>query len=374
MDVLICTGDRDALQLVNDHVTVLYPRRGVSDLTRFTPEEVEAKYGLTPAQYPDFAALRGDPSDNLPGIPGVGEKTAAKWVREYGSLDALVEQRRHGQGQGRRRAARAPGRRACATGSSPSWSATSPLDVDRRRRCARQPWDREQVHTLFDNLQFRVLRERLFATLTAAEPEAEEGFDVATTRLGVGRGRAVARRARARRPARRRRVPGHVGPRHRVADRASRSPPPTARRPTSSPDQLSPSTTTQPLAAWLADPSVPKAVHDVKGPVLALRQHGWTLAGRHERHPARRLPARCPTSARSTWPTSRCATCTASCAANVEESGQLTLDGGLDESDDALAEVETVRATAISDLADALDAELDERRRDAAAGRAWSCR
>ncbi len=88
--MLICTGDRDALQLVTDQVTVLYPRKGVSDLTRFTPEEVDAKYGLTPAQYPDFAALRGDPSDNLPGIPGVGEKTAAKWVREYGSLDDLV--------------------------------------------------------------------------------------------------------------------------------------------------------------------------------------------------------------------------------------------------------------------------------------------
>ena len=92
MDVLIATGDRDALQLVNEHVTVLYPRKGVSDMTRFTPEEVETKYGLTPAQYPDFAALRGDPSDNLPSIPSVGEKTAAKWVREYGSLDALVDQ------------------------------------------------------------------------------------------------------------------------------------------------------------------------------------------------------------------------------------------------------------------------------------------
>src|SRR6185312_5449358 len=92
MRVLICTGDRDALQLVNDDVTVLYPRRGVSDLTRFTPEAVQEKYGLTPAQYPDYAALRGDPSDNLPSIPSVGEKTAAKWVREYGSLDALVDQ------------------------------------------------------------------------------------------------------------------------------------------------------------------------------------------------------------------------------------------------------------------------------------------
>ena len=91
MDVLICTGDRDALQLVNDAGHRAVPAQGVSEMTRFTPEEVEAKYGLTPAQYPDFAALRGDPSDNLPGIPGVGEKTAAKWIREFGSLDELVD-------------------------------------------------------------------------------------------------------------------------------------------------------------------------------------------------------------------------------------------------------------------------------------------
>ena len=90
MDTYICTGDRDALQLVTDGVTVLYPKKGVSELTRFTPEEVEAKYGLTPAQYPDYAALRGDPSDNLPGIPRVGEKTAAKWITTYGSLSELV--------------------------------------------------------------------------------------------------------------------------------------------------------------------------------------------------------------------------------------------------------------------------------------------
>ncbi|MGC7349577.1 5'-3' exonuclease, partial [Mycobacteroides abscessus] len=83
--------DRDSLQLVSDQVTVLYPRKGVSELTRFTPDAVVEKYGLTPQQYPDFAALRGDPSDNLPGIPGVGEKTATKWIVEYGSLQALVD-------------------------------------------------------------------------------------------------------------------------------------------------------------------------------------------------------------------------------------------------------------------------------------------
>ncbi|WP_175412311.1 DNA polymerase I [Streptomyces sp. TRM64462] len=90
-DVLIVTGDRDSFQLVSDHVTVLYPTKGVSELTRFTPEKVKEKYGLSPSQYPDFAALRGDPSDNLPGIPGVGEKTATKWINQFGSFAELVE-------------------------------------------------------------------------------------------------------------------------------------------------------------------------------------------------------------------------------------------------------------------------------------------
>ena len=89
-EVRILTGDRDSLQLVTEDVTVLYPKRGVSDLSRFTPAAVQEKYELTPQQYPDFAALRGDPSDNLPNIPGVGEKTAAKWIREFGSLTELV--------------------------------------------------------------------------------------------------------------------------------------------------------------------------------------------------------------------------------------------------------------------------------------------
>ncbi|MEV8288851.1 DNA polymerase I [Streptomyces niveus] len=90
-EVLIVTGDRDSFQLITEHTTVLYPTKGVSELTRFTPEKVYEKYGLTPAQYPDFAALRGDPSDNLPSIPKVGEKTAAKWINQFGSLADLVE-------------------------------------------------------------------------------------------------------------------------------------------------------------------------------------------------------------------------------------------------------------------------------------------
>ena len=90
-DTLICTGDRDSFQLVNNKTTVLYPKKGVTEMFRMTPAAVAEKYGLTPEQYPDFAALRGDPSDNLPSVPGVGEKTATKWIIDYGSLEKLLE-------------------------------------------------------------------------------------------------------------------------------------------------------------------------------------------------------------------------------------------------------------------------------------------
>ncbi|WP_448613061.1 DNA polymerase I [Modestobacter sp. URMC 112] len=275
MDVLICTGDRDALQLVNEHVTVLYPRKGVSDLTRFTPEEVETKYGLTPAQYPDFAALRGDPSDNLPSIPSVGEKTAAKWVREYGSLDALVDQvdtvkGKVGEKLREHLSSVLQNRRLTELDRG------VPLPME-PTQLAVQPWDRNEVHTLFDNLQFRVLRDRLFATLTSAEPEVQGGFDVAEDVVGAG-GLADWLAAHAR--------TGHTGVIFRgtwgrgtgeltgialaaADDHATFV-------------DLGPELDVadeQALAAWLADPATGKVVHDVKGPLLAVAARGWELAG-----------------------------------------------------------------------------------------------
>ena len=89
-EVLILTGDRDAFQLANESITVLYALRGVSEIARMTPTAILEKYGLTPLQYPDFAALRGDSSDNLPSVPGVGEKTATKWITEYKNLTSLL--------------------------------------------------------------------------------------------------------------------------------------------------------------------------------------------------------------------------------------------------------------------------------------------
>lgn len=89
-EVMIVTSDRDSFQLVNESVSILYPKKGISDLVRMDESEIFQKYGLTPIQYRDYAALRGDPSDNLPGIPGVGEKTAANWIQEFGSLENLI--------------------------------------------------------------------------------------------------------------------------------------------------------------------------------------------------------------------------------------------------------------------------------------------
>ena len=89
-DVLILTGDRDSIQLVTDRSTVLYPMRGVSDLARMTPAYVQDRYGIPPERYPELAALVGETSDNLPGVPGVGQGYAAKWINQYDGLDNVI--------------------------------------------------------------------------------------------------------------------------------------------------------------------------------------------------------------------------------------------------------------------------------------------
>ena len=160
-DVLIVTGDRDSYQLVEDpHVRVLYNQRGVSDYANYDEAGIDERTGVAPTLYPQYAALRGDPSDNLPGVPGVGEKTAAKLINNYGGLDGIFD---HVDEQtpklrpepGRARGAGAPERRG--DGAAP-----------RRRRSTSSPttsasasFDREEVRKLFDFLEFRSLHDRL---------------------------------------------------------------------------------------------------------------------------------------------------------------------------------------------------------------------
>ena len=88
---LVLSGDRDAFQLVDDNVTVLYPGHHFKDLKHMTPQSIVDKYKVTPAQYPDLAALRGETADNIPGVPGVGDGFAAKWINQFGSLDGICE-------------------------------------------------------------------------------------------------------------------------------------------------------------------------------------------------------------------------------------------------------------------------------------------
>jgi DNA polymerase-1 len=90
-DVVVASGDRDSFQLARDNVTILMPVRGVSELARIGPAEVRERYGVEPEQVPDFIALRGDPSDKIPGAPGVGAKRAADLMRQYGSLEAILD-------------------------------------------------------------------------------------------------------------------------------------------------------------------------------------------------------------------------------------------------------------------------------------------
>ncbi|MEU0530670.1 DNA polymerase I [Amycolatopsis tolypomycina] len=274
-DVLICTGDRDALQLVTEQVTVLYPKRGVSEMTRFTPDAVEEKYGLTPQQYPDFAALRGDPSDNLPSIPGVGEKTAAKWIKQFGSLDDLIDRVDEVKGKV------GDALRAHLSSVQLNRQLTQLIrDVELEvapSGLELRPWDREAVHALFDELEFRVLRDRLFATLQSAEPEADEGFEVSGAALApgalgawltahAGPGEPVALSFRA------------VGTSVRSDLRAvafAAADGEGAYVDVTAMDQADDAA----LAAWLADPKIRKTGHDLKVPLHAIRARGWAVAG-----------------------------------------------------------------------------------------------
>jgi DNA polymerase-1 len=170
-DVYILTGDRDTFQLVDDHTTVLYPRKGVSDLARMNPAAIAEKYGLTPDQYPDFAALRGDPSDNLPGIPGVGEKTATKWIQEFGSLGALVDRADEVSGKVGD-SLRANVAQVLLNRDLTQLLRDVPLGVDVNSFDIK-PLDESRVREIFDSLEFTTLRDRLFASQPTAIREME---------------------------------------------------------------------------------------------------------------------------------------------------------------------------------------------------------
>ena len=352
-EVLICSGDRDAFQLVNDKVTVLYPVKGVSELARMTPAAVEAKYGVPPRLYSDLAALVGESSDNLPGVPGVGPKTAAKWIQQYGDLTGVVAHvseikgkageslREHLDGVLRNRRL-----------NQLVHDVATEVSVDDLER---QSWDREEVHKVFDGLEFRVLRDRLFATLQAVEVEADSGFDLQGSVLSPEQVPAW--------------LTEHTPPGSRVGVHVDG----TWARGTGDARALAIATGTGlaayidlvsldpaaegALATWLGDPARTKALHDAKGPIQALAARGLPLAG---------LTSDTALSAYLVRPDQRSYDLadlvlrhlTRELRNDTESGGQ----GLLDFSADGEAEAQTamVRARAILDLATALDTQLEE--------------
>jgi DNA polymerase-1 len=351
--VLVVTGDRDSLQLVTDNVTVLYPRKGVSELTRFTPEAVLEKYGLTPQQYPDFAALRGDPSDNLPGIPGVGEKTATKWIAEYGSLQVLVDNVDSVKGKVGD-ALRANLSHVVLNRELTDLVRDVPL-AQTPDGLRMQPWDRDQIHRLFDDLEFRVLRDRLFDTLAAVEPEVDEGFDVRGGALEPGEVAAwLDKYASDGRRAGLSVVGTHAaaqGDATAVAIAAADG------------DGAYIDTTTMTaddeaaLGRWLADESQPKALHEAKWAMHDVAGRGWTLAG---------VTSDTALAAYLVRPGQRSFTLEdlslrylrRELRADNPEQAQLSLLDDTEGVDDQAAQTQILRARAVFDLADALDAEL----------------
>ncbi|MDG4831973.1 DNA polymerase I [Solwaraspora sp. WMMD1047] len=351
MDVLICTGDRDAFQLVGPQITVLYPRKGVSDLARMDPAAVTERYGVGPEQYRDLAALVGESSDNLSGVPGVGPKTAAKWIIQYGGVEGVIAQADKIKGKAGESLRE---RLADVIRNYDLNCLVDDLELSLRAEDSRWPgWDREAVHQVFDTLQFRILRDRLYQYLDAVEPEAEAGFELAGEVLPAG---GVATWLATHAPAG---VPTGVA----VAGtfgRGTGSLTGVALAAASGeagwfdPAALDPVDEAA-VGAWLADPDRPKVLHDSKPALLAFAEHGWSLRGVSRDTALAAYLAR---------PDQRSYDLTdlalrylhRELRVDAPETGQLTLDGLGD--DGAVEQNLMLRARATLDLADALDAEL----------------
>ncbi|MFY1650920.1 DNA polymerase I [Solwaraspora sp. WMMB762] len=275
MDVLICTGDRDAFQLIDDRITVLYPRKGVSDLARMDPAAVTARYGVGPQHYRDLAALVGESSDNLPGVPGVGPKTAAKWISQYGGLDGVIAQVDKIKGKAGESLRE---RLADVLRNYELNRLIADLELPVATADAKWAgWDREAVHQVFDSLQFRILRDRLYQYLDAVEPEAEAGFDLAGEVLGAG---AVAPWLAAHAPAGASVGVAVAGGFGRGTGALTAIAVATAAGAAAWFDPAALDAADEAaVAGWLADDRRRKVLHDSKPARLAFAAHGWSLDG-----------------------------------------------------------------------------------------------
>lgn len=161
-DVIIVTGDRDAFQLIDEHIRVMTTRKGISDIVVYDRDKVVERYGIPPESVTDYVGLKGDTSDNIPGVPGVGEKTASQLVAEFGSLDALYA--RLGEVKSEKLRARLADARedALLSRDLATIDVAVPVDVD-PASFALGGWDLDRVEEVFRDLQFTTLLDRFIA-------------------------------------------------------------------------------------------------------------------------------------------------------------------------------------------------------------------
>ncbi len=277
----VVTGDRDAMQLPGEHLTVLYTLRGLSELAEMTPAAVEERFGVLPERYVEVAALRGDSSDNLPGVPGVGDKTAAKLVARFGDVDGVYDHLDE-----------VSGKKVPAMLAEHEQQVRTNLAVMRLRRdlevslapeqLDRGEVDREAVRELFGTLEFRALYDRLLAEVLGEQTAAESAaFEHTPRRLQAGQLAAWLGGLGA--PG----APADVPPAVLVT-LTGRPPHPSVRAVALAAVDRDPVTAEleelddgdrAALAAWLADPDRPKVTHDLKSLDHAAAAAGWSLAG-----------------------------------------------------------------------------------------------
>ncbi|MEO5312841.1 DNA polymerase I [Pseudarthrobacter sp. CC12] len=275
-EVLLVSGDRDAFQLITDNVFVLYPRKGVSDIPRMDAAAIEAKYFVSPGRYSDLAALVGETADNLPGVPGVGPKTAAKWINLYGGLEGVLEH-------------------LDSIGGKVGDALRENVDAVKRNRRLNQLHtdlelpvtlddlyqprpDQAAIEDLFDQLEFKAIRGRLFALYGDADTPAAERESIETPNYSTPAGAAELAAFLAGGTGQRSAlavdlVPGRIG-----EDAAGVA---IVRGDAAVYVDLAgqDAETENVLATWLRDPGAPKVIHGFKAALKALSARGLELEG-----------------------------------------------------------------------------------------------
>jgi DNA polymerase-1 len=264
MEAVIVTADRDFFQLVRPGIEVLFNRRGISDIAKYDERVVSERFGLPPEKYLDYVALKGDTSDNIPGVPGVGEKTASKLVQDFGSVEELLS--RTDQLKGRVRAAiETAGQDLVRNKELARLVCDLELPI-MPEECVMGEWDPDAIRRLFNSLEFRTLLERLEDVERTAKPKV----DPASLEIRTGSVADLHRLIRA---------PGPKGTYLHVVDGDVEG------------LAISPGggeATFVPLpigylvndaGSWLEDPDAPKWVHDAKDTQTALLSSGLELRG-----------------------------------------------------------------------------------------------